>query len=139
MLEINYDNPESVVSGFIESMNKWEIESDNIDTKYRDSGNPEKKWDEIRKNMDMVFASFCTEKQRPYGRQGSYQRPPGYDPKNETIVESCINKNRAHVITNRNAILGGGKYKYVLHKKSGKWLIDNVKNEQDGKFVNSIL
>jgi hypothetical protein len=132
--EIDYLNPEEVVSNFIVAMNEWEIEANHLSK----SG---KGFDAIIESMNKVFDLFCTKKDRPYGRNGSFQRPPEYDPKSESIVFSNVEEsNKATVITSREATLGGGIYKYVLYKKSGKWLIDNLKfEEKKGKFTNALL
>lgn len=132
--EIDYSNPESVVRKFISAMNTWEIESHNLSKQG-------KGFEIITENMNKIFELYCTKKERPYGRNGSYQRPPEYDPETETIIKSTVEKqNKALVITSRNAILGGGIYKYVLYKKSGKWLIDNLKfEESEGNYTNAVL
>lgn len=132
--EIDYSNPEEVVSNFIVAMNEWELEANHLSK----SGEG---FDAIIESMNKVFDLFCTQKERPYGRKGSFQKPPEYDPKSESIVSSNIEKSdKAIVITSREAILGGGIYKYVLYKKSGKWLIDNIKfKENKGNFTNAIL
>ena len=73
--------------------------------------------------MDAVFTMYCTARDRPYGRQASFQRPPEYDPERETITRTEILRNKAFVDTERVAVLGGGSYRYVLHKVAGRWLI----------------
>ena len=134
--ECDYDDPESVVSGFIASMNFWEIQAWTLSKKSKDG----QIWAEILRAQEAVFASFCTPKDRPFGRNGSFQKPPEYDPQNESIVASDFEReDRAHVETQREALLGGGRYRYTLYRRGGRWLIDNIKFYEAGTWTRSIL
>ena len=140
----DYDNPESVVMAFITAMNAWEKESFRLHREARGSADPASYHSMVLEEMQDIFAKYCTLKERPYGRHGSFQNPPEYDPQSEKIIGSGIDpepgkQGRAFVETEREAILGGGVYKYVLYKKSGRWLIDNLKCEVDNNWVRHIL
>jgi len=91
--------------------------------------------------MDSVFSRFCTLKERKLGRQGSFSKPPEYDPDKEEILDSEVDqaRKRAYVITYRRATLGGGRHRYLLIRTDAKWLIDSLKRETNGEWQNAIL
>lgn len=132
-------SPESVVTSFIHAMNEWELGAWSARRHARDTSNPESYWPEVTAGFERVFAEFCTSRKRPQGRQASFQRPPEYDPKTERIVGSEIVGDKAHVETERQALLGGGTRCYVLHLRGDRWLIDNVKQLSEGKWIQAIL
>ncbi len=87
-----------------------------------------------------MFAEHCTVQERPQGRRASFQKPPQYDPRRETITRVDIDGDRAYVETERVAPLGGGTYRYTLHRRQGLWLIDSVKRKDGGdRWVRDIL
>ena len=134
--ECDYGDPQSVVRAFIESMNSWEKFAHQLSREAEQCEN----WPEILRTQELVFSRFCTAKDRPSGRSGSFQNPPEYDPRSEIVVSSNIErKDRAHVETDRVASLGGGRYRYTLHLHDGRWLIDNVKFDENGRWRPSIL
>lgn len=119
--------PEEIVKGFIAAMNQWEKECDRIAKKHPNTPVVG------RFNVDAmqtIFDEFCTTKERKYGRHGSYQIPPEYDPRQEKVIEvrKC---NRSRIEVNTQA--ADRKYTYVLLKKKGVWLIDNRK--KDGEIL----
>jgi len=134
--ECDYENPESVVAAFIRAMNAWELFAARHQKK--EGSTP---WPVVNREMGQVFSRYCTPKERPFGRQGSFQSPPEYDPAREEIVVARIESPmKALVDTRREAILGGGEYRYVLHRVGERWLIDNLKfKEEDGSFSKAIL
>jgi len=91
--------------------------------------------------MDAVFACFCTPKERKFGRLGSFAKPPEYDPAKEHVLETEVaeNQKRAFVITHRDAVLFGGRHRYALVRREGKWLIDTLKRERGAEWQNAIL
>jgi len=139
--ECNFDDPASVVSSFIAEMNYWEMDSWKAMRLSRDSVNPDTYQHNVRAAVDIIFDKYCTKKERPYGRQASFQKPPEYDPEKEHIISVQIesNKNKAFIETEREAVLGGGRFLYVLFRKEGKWLIDNLKHDNQGKCERYIL
>lgn len=134
-----FSSPESVVTAFIRAMNEWELSAWDARRQARDTSNPESYWPEVTAGLERVFAQFCTPRERPYGRQASFQRPPEYDPKTERIVGIEIVGDKTHVETEREALLGGGPRRYVLHLRNERWFIDNVKQLREGKWIKAIL
>lgn len=131
--------PESVVVAFIRAMNEWELRAWDASRKARETPDPESFWPEITASLDHVFAEFCTPRKRPQGRASSFQNPPEYDPKTERILGSETSGAKAHVDTERQAPLDGGLRRYVLHLRSGKWLIDSVKDQDGERWQPAIL
>jgi hypothetical protein len=132
-------SPESIVTAFIHAMNEWERSAWDARRQARDTSNPESYWPEVTAGLEQVFAGFCTSRERPYGRQASFQRPPEYDPKTERIVGSEIVGDKAHVETERQALFGGGPRRYVLRLRNDRWFIDHVKQMSEGKWAKVIL
>ena len=140
MRECDYSSPESVVAAFISAMHAWEVESWDARARARHSDDPSSYIPEVQESQDGLFARFCTPRDRPYGRHGSFQKPPEYDPAREKIIRSGVQStSRAWVETERESGLGGGRYQYVLHKRGAKWLIDSVKSEDNEKWMRSTL
>jgi NTF2 fold immunity protein len=131
--------PEVVVKRFIQAMNSWELAAWKLCRAARDSANPDAYQPEVMATQLAVFAKHCTARERPHGRQGSFQHPPEYDPERETIVKVEVEGERAHVDTNRDAVLGGGPHRYVLHRGARGWLIDSLKEKVDDAWIPKIL
>jgi hypothetical protein len=73
-----------------------------------------------------IYATYCSEalRQDEDVRRRSYQRPTEYDPDNESIIATVITgTERAQVVTERRATLGGGRYRYLLCKQGAQWRI----------------
>lgn len=136
-----FDNkdPGAVVAAFIWAMNAWELRAWQLSRVARDSPDPESSWQEIRVSLDVIFDEYCTARERPHGRQATFQNPPEYDPSLETIIRVDIRGNSAFVETERDALLGGGIYQYALRKRRGLWLIDLVKRKEGNRWVHHIL
>jgi NTF2 fold immunity protein of polymorphic toxin system component len=132
-------SPEAVVEAFIQAMNDWERRAWRVSRAARDSADPSSCWPEIRATMDAVFATYCTPHERPHGRQGSFQKPPQYDPRSERVVRAAIDQDRAYVETDRVSPLGGGAHRYTLHRRAHRWLIDNVKRQDGERWVPDTL
>lgn len=139
--ECNFDDPGSVVTSFITEMNSWEIAAWQAQRACRNSSDPGAYQDAVLQEMNRIFRTYCTQRERKYGRQGSFQRPPEYDPITERISNVSINESqrRAYVTTERKITFAGGIYQYVLHKKRLQWLIDSLRYDVDGKWQNHIL
>ena len=123
----DFSSPESVTRSFIEAMHHWEIESEQARRAARKTEDPASCQLSSREKVNEIFQFFCTQKERKYGRQGSFQSPPEYDPEKEKIIAAKEEGNLAEVESEREAILGGGRYRYVLRKQNGRWLIDTLK------------
>lgn len=120
--QVDCTNPVAVVRGLIIAMNQFEERAHSA------NGN-----DAILALMNEVYSRFCTDKKRPYGRNGSYSRPPEYDPATEKLVESReVRAGRAEVMT-RSDTQGQREILYVLAKKAGRWLVDSRKSRPVGQ------
>ena len=129
------NKPEAVVGTFIRAMNMWETYANRVSRERKADA-----WPEIHRSQKTVFDAFCTQKERKQGRNGSFQRPPEYDPDSERIVGiEPITGSKTHVVTERESILGGGRYQYVLLRQANRWFIDSVKYLDGSKWRNSIL
>ncbi len=131
--------PEAVVGAFIAAMNRWELQAWEARRRARGTPTPESYWPEVTAALERVFAEFCTARKRKQDRAESFQKPPEYDPDTERIVASESSDDRAFVDTERQALLGGGRYRYTLHRKNGRWLVDNLQHHSEGKWVRCIL
>ncbi len=130
--------PDAIVTAFIEAMHVWEVNAWAASRRARGTPQAEDYQVEVSAACDRVFAQFCTPRKRPYGRNASFSKPPEYDPATERIVATRISGNKAEVDTLRQALLGG-PFRYVLHRRDGRWLIDSLKSEQDGQWRPDIL
>ncbi|PXA03342.1 hypothetical protein DDZ13_13040 [Coraliomargarita sinensis] len=124
----DFSSPESVTRSFIESMHQWEIESEQERRAARKTDDPASYQSKSMEKMNEIFLAFCTPKERKYGRQGSFQHPPEYDPEKEKITKTKEEGNLAQVESEREAILRGGKYRYILKRMNERWLIDRLEH-----------
>lgn len=130
--ECDYTKPESVLQAFFEEMNAWEIESfPQIKAIPRDSAKEEISavYQPIAEKLDAIFRKYCTTKDRKQGRQNctAVSSPPDYDPATQTIAEIINESSRRVSIDTIGEKRFGNKFRYILLKKDGKWLIDNKK------------
>jgi hypothetical protein len=139
--ECNFEDPGSVVTSFITAMNSWEVAAWEAQRACRDSSDPASYQVTVLQEMNRIFCTYCTLRERKYGRQGSFQRPPEYDPITEHIASVSVNESqrRAYVTTERQATFAGGIYQYVLQKIGGQWLIDSLRYDVDGEWNSHIL
>ena len=132
--------PSAMVESFIAAMNAWEIATASAHRRARDAGLGAA-FDGNRPMLAEIFLQHCTPRDRPYGRLAAptFQRPPEYDPATESIVETTIKKaGVAWVETHRAASLGG-RFRYTLHLRSGRWAIDSVARLGGGGWVKETL
>lgn len=132
-------SPQSVVAAFIQAMHEWELSSWEASRRARNTPDPASYWPEVAAALGRVFATFCTPRERPQGRQASFQKPPEYDSNAEHILDSGITGDRARVDTERKAPFGGGLLRYTLHRRDNQWLIDNVKRKNGDDWEPAIL
>ncbi|MCP3931776.1 MAG: hypothetical protein GY705_22095 [Bacteroidetes bacterium] len=135
----NFDDPVSVVSAFIVVMNRWEIHSWKSMRAVRNSNDPSSYQNSSIQLMEEIFSFYCNKKERKYGRLGTFQNPPEYNPDAEKVISKVIEGKKAVVETERDAILGGGRYQYVLYRKDNNWLIDNLKHQYKEQWEKAIL
>ena len=124
----DHSAPEKVLRSFIFAMNRWEKNAAALRKAHpHDSGIGKRTLDE----MEKVFSIFCTPIKRPYGRQGSYQIPPEYDPEEEFLIAvNIVDPRRVELITRQNKMKM--EYLYVALKKKGRWLLDSKKSRMIG-------
>jgi ankyrin repeat protein len=113
--KVDFTRPEAVVRGLIIAMNRFETEAPTSSSQ-----------DSLMAMLADVFARYCTDKKRTYGRQGSYRTPPEYDPDAEYLIRSTIiNPRRAELVTRSDN--SRTEFLYVLQRKAGVWRVDNKK------------
>ena len=117
---VDYSDPRSVLLAFFTAMNAWEKEC----WQRRKEPDIVGRQTQAREEMEAIFEAYCTPKERKYGRLGSFSNPPEYDPVAETILSVTEAKNRCQIETQQST---GFCHKnlYVLHRKDGRWLVDN--------------
>jgi len=130
---------EAVVAAFIRAMNTWEENAWRSMRAASETWTPESYWPGIVASLKLVFDEFCTDRERPNGRLGSYQHPPEYNPATEHVRDSQSLGRKARVDTERRAILGGGTLRYTLVRRGDRWLIDNVKRRNGDGWHREIL
>lgn len=126
-------SPEATVWAFIHAMNRWEIESSR---KYNTTRTIDQTFDQILAALMPIMAVYCTERERKYGRT-SFGNLAEYDPAIETLLEIDLERpSRAVVITCHERL---GRFRYLVIKKAGRWLIDNKKIDGGNKWNNWTL
>lgn len=130
--------PSAVVTAFIESMHRWEVDAWAASRRARNTPHADDALIDVEAACDQVFARFCTPRKRPQGRNASFTHPPEYDPASECIVATRIDGNQADVDTLRETVMGGA-FRYRLRRMGGRWLIDSLKREEDGAWVAEVL
>jgi hypothetical protein len=78
----------------------------------------------ILHSQQTLFDLFCTPAKRPYGRNGSYQIPPEYDPAGESLISVTLPKPSRAELTTRDE-RAKEEFLYVLLKKKDRWLLDS--------------
>lgn len=86
--DVRFSSPELVVERFIQAMNSWELAAWELSRAARGSEDPASYRTTVLSMQNDLFAKYCTPRQRPHGRLGSFQRPPEYDPERETSLAS---------------------------------------------------
>ena len=120
------------LKNFILAMNKWELESHNLLIKVSDDETKAF----VKKNLDVIFDSFCTSKVRKHGRQVSLScgNPPEYSPCETTLDYKELNKKL--VIYTQQIVGVENKFRYTLVFKGESYLIDKKESydEWDDKW-----
>ena len=139
--QCDFSDPASVVFHFISAMNAWELKSWQSQRANRGAVDVAVHQSGILDDMQTIFALYCTPKKRANGRNGSFQRPPEYDPVRERILHFREDEDGKHafVTTYREGTLGGGHHKYTLVRRTGKWFIDTLKRQTGDEWRNAIL
>ena len=81
-----------------------------------------------------------TARRKSASKDGKTASPSDYDPQTQMILETIYETPRRVLIDTVDQKRFGKKYRYVLLKKSEKWLIDSKKFYAfDGKLENYFL
>lgn len=118
--ECDFLRPECVLRSFILAMFEFESKAPRAKSKQ-----------ELLELMQPPFERFCTQRERPYGRDGSYRYPVEYDPNEQYLIEIVeVSSHRRELITrnDREQL----EFLYVLLKKGGRWLIDGKRYRYHG-------
>ncbi|MDP8162943.1 NTF2 fold immunity protein [Pasteurella skyensis] len=114
---------------FIDEMNKWELNSEEIRSREHLTDEDVKKSREVMRNgLEAIFSKYCTERElkRKYGRMAALNSgvPPEYAVDTQPIQKvEQINKNKYIVYTqqlDRTKL----KFRYTLIFKKGEWRLD---------------
>lgn len=129
-------SPLQTLYKFMAAMNQWEREAHQESQRIlREGGSWAIKNQKDLEAMHKIFAQYCTPKDRPLGRQGSFSHPPEYDPETEQVLEIVEESKRRVVIFTQEGSGFQHKNRYVLLRKGDKWLIDNKQwLDLDGKW-----
>lgn len=135
---------------FIAAMNVWETEAWAAHEHARENGIEDLRyWEEATQKLQLIYAQYCTPRERPYGRLGIETcavigHPPDYNPETEKIIE--VN----HVTSRRVLILTESPMKgmptllqssqYVFLKVGGEWRVDSKRYlYDDGTSIPNVL
>ena len=119
-------DPAEVVRHFIAEMHDWEARTLH-DYRSCDPSDIDAFWGRVRASLGVVFARWCTPKERKFGRLGSFADPPEYQPEHEAILETIVESSRRALVYTQQGTGFRNKRMYVLSKKSDRWLVDSVK------------
>ena len=139
------EDVESIVRGFISDMCEWEKQSWSVSRLIRKNQAPPD-YERLRALAEdrvvAIFEKYCSPAAYD-GQDPRYHpcgRPTEYDPERETIVATVIgSENEAQVVTNREAILGGGRYLYKLVRTASGWKIDRLEFQYEKKWERHYL
>lgn len=126
----DHSSPEKVLRGFILAMNRWELKAHELSQTAKQT--QVSALEPILEEMKQVFDTFCTPIDRKFGRYGSYQIPPEYQPTEFLIEINMVKPSRAELITHGGQGFIEKENLYVVLKKKGRWLIDSKKYRVPG-------
>ena len=125
-MEPNIQEAVAVLKKFIIAMNKWEVYYYNLTMEYVDKGEYEKLEPldaKKREDLDAIFNTYCTLRERKYGRQAALGFPPDYSPDEEILATEVLKKNKIVIETQEHSVMKY-RYRYTLHYKNKEWRID---------------
>ena len=140
-MEPNIQEAVEVLKKFIIAMNRWEVYFFNLIEEYdENSKNSDSLTPKIQEELDAIFNSYCTLKERKYGRQAALGFPPDYSPDEEILATEVLKKNKIAIETQDHSILEY-RYRYTLHYKNKEWRIDKkeVYRDEDDKWEKYLL
>src|SRR5262245_20586530 len=131
--ECDFTNPAEVLRAFMTAMHDWEPRTFQAIQEKAGRPNLWKALAPFRKELDRIFARYCTPKDQPRARQASCcaAMAPTYDLAREVIREVVEETaNRVAIHTERMGTAPSfrkTRHVYVLLRKNGRWLLDNSK------------
>lgn len=148
-LECDYSKPDDVVRAFIIEMAHWQYEATQAMQAAAQTSQPNSFWTAIETSMQEIFDRYCTPKDRPYGRQGGTFSQRDNSDVTVNIIEVVHETSKRCAVTVEQAFQHSyknkqytmsKKFRYILLKKSGKWLIDNRKlHSATGEWIKYYL
>lgn len=111
---------EKTLKEFILAMSNWEL---HYYPEVREKGLTALK-EKMKQELDEIFESFCTKKERTQGRQISLlcSDPPEYSPSEEFL--NSILSGRKLLISTQQTVGFKNRYRYTLILKDNQWFID---------------
>lgn len=111
---------EKTLKEFILAMSNWEL---HYYPEVREKGLTALK-EKMKQELDEIFESFCTKKERKQGRQISLlcSDPPEYSPSEEFL--NSILSGRKLLISTQQTVGFKNRYRYTLILKDNQWFID---------------
>ncbi|MFZ5987021.1 MAG: NTF2 fold immunity protein [Bacillota bacterium] len=132
-----------VVLEFVERMNAWETKMyyhSRIKNNMFVKAEHENKFkglndDDLINEYYSIIEDMCTKKKRVYGGHPTkYGKPPTYSGISiDAIIDSLFVKEDRIEIDTKGGCFPDQEYKFVLFKRKGKWLIDNLKTRVGNK------
>lgn len=124
-------SPEAALWSYIHAMNRWERESARRFKTPGPGQTQEQAMEEILAASEPIVATYCTPRPGRV-RHTRFGMLPEYDPALESLEQVDYEKPGRAVMLTRHGRLG--KFRYVLLKKAGRWLIDNKKIDLGGTW-----
>lgn len=116
---------------FMQSMHEWEIICNEIDKQRELSF--EEQFNKQKELVSKIFLTYCTPRERKYGRPNTISYGGEYDVDEEKITDVVEEgKNRIVVHTYREVPMQEKK-QYIFLFKKGKWLLDSKKRYSSWK------
>jgi uncharacterized protein len=132
--------PEDVLRAFFVAMHRWERAVLRQNRQFEKAGclHEFDQQDWLCKRL-AIIADYCTAKRRVYTEGLSFGDPPKYHPRHEEITravyESAV---RVVLFTQQHYGLEECR-RYVLLKRGGRWLLDNVQSQDGRRWERGIL
>jgi hypothetical protein len=132
--ETEVDGALSALRAFFAAINKWHYEClrEFESARLPDGNVADSVWEACRDSCRTIFDEYCVSKPRKSGRPNSIAigGPCDYsaDTSQETVTSVIATSARRLVVETKQHFLTSTRCRYVLLKKSDKWLIDSKKH-----------
>jgi hypothetical protein len=134
-------SPEQVVADFISAMHQWELRAQRLQRSSRDRPDPSEYRREVTAALAQLAGGFCSAEQvAGLTAASAFSSPPQYDLTHEKIVGTGSQKTGSvFVETEQRAVLGSGRYRYLLEQQAGRWLITERMTFAGGRWKRTSL